>query len=70
MTKTYKISGMSCNHCRAHVENALNSIEGVKAVVTLTPPQATIEFSNEPLPLNQLQAIIEEEAGDYTLSEL
>ena len=28
---TLKIDGMMCGHCRAHVEEALNSIDGVKA---------------------------------------
>ena len=27
MKKEYKVEGMMCNHCRMHVEKALNSIE-------------------------------------------
>ena len=40
MKKEYRIEGMMCNHCRMHVEKALNGIEGLRAVVTLDPPAA------------------------------
>ena len=39
MKKRFTIDGMMCGHCRAHVEKALNSIDGVKAIVTLDPPE-------------------------------
>lgn len=67
--KTYIISGMSCNHCRSHVESALNSIEGLQATVSLDPAQAIINFSGEVLSVAQLQQIISEKAGNYTISE-
>lgn len=60
---------MMCGHCRAHVERALNGIEGVKAVVTLDPPVAVVEFEGEALPLSELQRAVSENAGDYELSE-
>lgn len=70
MTKTYNVSGMMCGHCRAHVERALNAIPGVKASVTLEPAEAVVEYtSGNPLPLEELQAVVSREAGDYTLSE-
>ena len=31
MKKEFKVEGMMCNHCRMHVEKALNSMEGVHA---------------------------------------
>ena len=68
MQKTFNVSGMMCMHCRAHVEKALNSISGVSATVTLDPPVATVSFSGEELPIEELQRIITSEAGDYTLS--
>ncbi len=68
MTITYNISGMSCMHCRAHVEKALNSIPGVKATVTLTPAEAVIEYADAPCSVEQLQNVILEEAGDYTIT--
>ena len=69
MKKEYRIKGMMCGHCRAHVERALNGIEGVKAVVTLDPPVAVVEFEGEALPLSELQRAVSENAGDYELSE-
>lgn len=68
MTKHFKISGMSCNHCRASVEKALNSVEGVTATVTLDPPAATVEFANEEKTVAELQEVLSA-AGDFTLSE-
>lgn len=62
----YRIEGMMCDHCRAHVEDALNSIEGVSATVTLDPPLARIESSRE-LSMDYLQKIVSEKAGDYTV---
>jgi Cu2+-exporting ATPase len=69
MKKEFNIKGMMCNHCRMHVENALNSIEGVKATVTLDPPVASIEFAGKVLSLEELQKVVTEKAGEYTLSE-
>lgn len=31
MTKTLKISGMTCNHCVNHVKNALEDLEEVRS---------------------------------------
>lgn len=69
MKKEFKVEGMTCNHCRMHVEKALNSIDGVKATVTLDPPVATVEFSGEEKPLKELQEVVTENAGEYTLKE-
>lgn len=69
MKKTFKVSGMMCQNCRKHVEKALNSMDGVSAVVTLDPPIAEVEFTGAERTLEELQAFVTEEAGDYTLSE-
>jgi len=46
MTHTYKISGMTCDGCREHVEQTLKNIEDVKnAQVDLETEEATIEMS-------------------------
>ncbi len=70
MKKTFKVEGMMCNHCRTHVENALNGIEGVKATVTLDPPQAIIEFTETEIALKELQQAVLDKAGEYQLSEI
>ena len=67
MKKEFKVEGMMCNHCRMHVEKALNSMEGVHATVTLNPPVAIVELSDGEKTLEELQKAVTEEAVDYTL---
>ena len=55
-----------CDHCRQHVEQALNEIDGVLATVTLEPPVATIDYAREPLSAEQLQEVLSK-AGKYTI---
>ena len=69
VTRQYKVEGMMCKHCVGRVERALNTIEGAKAVVTLDPPVASVEFSGNPLSVEDLQKILTEKAGDYQISE-
>ena len=70
INRAYRVEGMMCNHCRMYVEKALNSIEGVEAQVTLDPPIATLTYAEgKELPLETLQQILTEKAGDYTISE-
>ena len=44
--KELKISGMMCEHCAAHVKDALQSIPGVASVeVSLEQGKATVEVN-------------------------
>ena len=43
MEKIMKIEGMMCPHCQAHVEKALNALEGVTATVDLQAGTATVK---------------------------
>ena len=48
MEKVIKIEGMMCNHCVAHVKEALLSIKGVESVeVSLENKEAKIVSSKE-----------------------
>lgn len=67
MKREYQIEGMMCSHCRARVERALNTLEGVTAVVTLDPPRAVVEFADAPLSLEEFQRAVTRDAGDYVL---
>ena len=69
ITKEYAIEGMMCEHCRTRVEKALNGIDGIKAEVSLNPPVAKISFDKEVINVEELQNILTEQAGDYTISE-
>jgi copper chaperone len=42
-----EISGMSCQSCAIHVENALNSLEGVWAKVSLSKQAAVVLMKSE-----------------------
>jgi P-type Cu+ transporter len=45
--KTLKIEGMSCGHCSARVEKALNAINGVEAKVDLAAKTAQVNLTEE-----------------------
>jgi copper chaperone CopZ len=48
MKKTLGIEGMSCEHCVAHVKEALEGVPGVKKVkVSLKDKNAIIELGEE-----------------------
>lgn len=48
MKKVMKIEGMSCNHCKMRVENALSALDGVEKVeVNLELKQAVLEMTND-----------------------
>jgi Cu+-exporting ATPase len=45
--KTLQIKGMSCGHCSARVEKALNAIDGVEAKVDLETNSAKLNLTKE-----------------------
>nr|WP_317324075.1 heavy metal translocating P-type ATPase [uncultured Flavonifractor sp.] len=47
MTKIMTINGMMCAHCQAHVEKALNAIDGATAVVDLEAKTATVTLTKD-----------------------
>ena len=47
MNRKMTIEGMSCGHCSARVEKALNEIAGVKATVNLEEKTAYVEISGD-----------------------
>lgn len=47
MKKIIKIEGMSCGHCQAKAEGALNAINGVEAKVDLKKKTATVNFTSD-----------------------
>lgn len=55
---TYTVEGMVCDHCRQHVEDALNSVTGVLAHVSLEPPIAQVESETE-IPFQTLAAAVQ-----------
>ena len=47
MKKIITINGMSCAHCQARVEAALNAIEGVEAKVDLNKKIAVVTLASD-----------------------
>jgi copper ion binding protein len=47
MKKVIEIKGMSCGHCQARVEKALNEIDGVEAKVDLKKNRAVVTLAKE-----------------------
>lgn len=47
MKKIIEIKGMSCEHCQARVEKALNAISGVEAKVELKKNRAVVELTKD-----------------------
>ncbi|QGG49117.1 cation transporter [Heliorestis convoluta] len=59
---TLHVEGMSCGHCKAAVEGALQKVEGVKEVaVFLEEGTVTIRFDAEKTAPEVLIELIEEE---------
>lgn len=69
--KEYMVEGMMCKHCLARVEKALNTLENVKVTVTLDPPVACITYPtpDDEIPVDELQKVLTEKGGEYTISE-
>ena len=67
MEKTIFIEGMSCGHCTGRVDKALNSVEGIKAEVSLEGKCAKVNLEKE-ISNDELKKIVED-AG-YTVTEI
>ncbi|MFD2516921.1 heavy metal translocating P-type ATPase [Salinimicrobium flavum] len=69
MSHTYKVTGMTCNGCRSHVEETLRKIDGVKdASVDLERGEAVIKMPKH-IPTEVLEAELQKSGGNYHISE-
>ena len=70
MKHQYKITGMTCNGCRAHVEKVLNSVAGVKnAEVNLEKAEAVIEMDHH-VEIDEFQKALKNDGGNYNILPL
>ncbi|HNX88596.1 MAG TPA: heavy metal-associated domain-containing protein [Paludibacteraceae bacterium] len=67
MEKTAIIKGMSCSHCAARVEKALNKIDGVEAKVDLENRSAKLILTKEVSDKKIKEAV---EAIDYEVTDI
>lgn len=59
MKTVIKITGMTCNGCRAGAENALRRVPGVlSASVSLERAEAAVEFDEKKTALSELKAAV------------
>lgn len=59
------VEGMSCGHCKAAVEGALNSLDGVSnATVSLADKNVIVEFDSSKLTIDTLKEEIENNGYD------
>lgn len=57
----YVIEGMTCGHCVARAKSALEGVPGVQsAAIQLESPQAVLNFAEDAVPIEQLQAALNE----------
>lgn len=60
-----RVEGMMCEHCVAHVRDALSKLPGVKSIdISLQDKTAAIK-SKKPLDNDQIKALIEEAGYKY-----
>lgn len=59
------VNGMTCNHCKMSVENALKRLDGVNsAEVSLENKNVTVEFDNSKIGLDALKEAIDDTGFD------
>ncbi len=64
-TKTVLVEGMTCNHCKANVERAINSVEGVKETIA-DPATGMVKIVAENLDLTKVKASVEKVGYTYS----
>ncbi|WP_297004087.1 heavy-metal-associated domain-containing protein [uncultured Corynebacterium sp.] len=62
-TRNYTVTGMSCGHCKAAVEQEVGAIEGVTAVEA-TPATGTVVVTGEGFTDEQVAAAVDEAGYD------
>lgn len=60
-TTVIKVTGMSCRHCQAAVENTVKAFSGVNSVkVNLNQGIATVDYDEQKVTIRQITDSIEE----------
>ncbi|MFC4770925.1 copper chaperone CopZ [Enterococcus hermanniensis] len=61
MKKQFAINGMSCNHCVAKVENAVNQLAGIdKVKINLKKNQGVVKFDETKVSAEKIAAAVTE----------
>jgi len=67
--KVLKVNGMSCNHCKKSIENALKEI-GVSAAVNLETKSVDVKYDQEKLSLEKVISEIEDQGYEVEKGSL
>jgi copper ion binding protein len=59
-TQTYRVTGMTCGHCVAAVEQEVGGIAGVSDVAVDLASGSVTVTSNRPLPTDEITAAVGE----------
>ncbi|MDQ0163294.1 copper chaperone CopZ [Aeribacillus alveayuensis] len=67
MTITINVKGMTCNHCKMAVTNALKELNGVKNVdVHLENGTVDVEYDEAKVTVEKMKEAIEEQGYDVS----
>jgi Copper chaperone len=67
-TKIFAVSGMKCEHCKAHVEEALKALEGVEAAEASVGGQnVVVTYDEASVTPDQLKQAVDQ-SGRYRLT--
>lgn len=67
-TKTFEVTGMKCEHCKANVENALSSLRGVtRAEVSLAQKSVTVEYDADVVSPAEMRSAVAD-SGRYEMT--
>ncbi len=67
MITQYTVTGMTCEHCRAHVTQEVLAVPGVESVDVDLSTGAMTVTSDAPLPFAAIEDAVRE-AGDYAVA--
>ena len=66
-TATYTVTGMTCDHCVAHVTEEVSAIPGVTAVIVALADGSLEVTSADPIDFDRIVEAVAE-AGDYSVA--
>ncbi|MFZ7646197.1 copper chaperone CopZ [Bacillus cereus] len=65
MTITLNVQGMTCNHCKMSVTNALTELEGVQNVEAhLQEGTVNVEYDDTKVDVEKMKEVIEDQGYD------
>ncbi|WP_077307460.1 copper chaperone CopZ [Terribacillus halophilus] len=68
MEKTLNVQGMSCGHCKASVEGALQKLDGVSAAdVNLEAGTVVVSYDEVNVTIDTMVEAIEDQGYDVTV---